>query len=104
MFATFLPLFFLPFPISLDGFEGCITCGSSGSSAVLVSGVGTIGFCGTGVLLALRNVIRLVGGVLETFSSTVSADSAPDPSNSGDLERVTFSDEPSEICSNMNQK
>ena len=70
---------------------------------MLVSGVGTIGFCGTGVFVALRNVICLAGGVLETFSSTVSADSAPDPSNSGDLERVTFSDEPSEIFSHSNQ-
>ena len=64
---------------------------------MLVSGVGSIGFCGTGVLVALRNVICLAGGVLETLSSTVSADSAPESSNSGDLECVTLSVEASKI-------
>ena len=96
-FSCFLPLFFLFFGFTLDGFEISMGCGSSGSSDVLFAGVGTIGVCGTGVLEALRNVIRLAGGVLVTDSSTVSPESAPDSSNSGDFERVAFSNVASEI-------
>ena len=61
------------------------------------SGVCGIGLTGTGVLVALRSVMCRAGGVFDTLSSTVCAESSPESSNSGDFESVTFANVSSEI-------